>query len=298
MLNSRDIDRLRPDVAANCRAWLELCRAAGLLVLVTGTVRDEEYQQYCFENGTAATPVPSFHGEQAGLAFDFCQNIKGQEYSDSAFFQRAGELGECLTRMVMEPTVYQEMKETIGMKPEDAYFNSGVILMDLARWRAEDVLKKLLDFYGAHAGSLFACDQDTINGALRGRICSLPPKYNFFTNYRYFRYQTLKKLCAAYEEVGEQAFYEAKRAPVVIHYLGDERPWIRGNHNHYKKYYKKYLTRTPWKDMPLTEGKFLYMQLWWCFNQMTRLCPALRLAISRRLGMRVIDARKTGKERK
>ena len=28
MLNSRDIDRLRPDVAANCRAWLELCRAA------------------------------------------------------------------------------------------------------------------------------------------------------------------------------------------------------------------------------------------------------------------------------
>ena len=56
--------------------------------------RDEEYQQYCFENGTAATPVPSFHGEQAGLAFAFCQNIKGQEYSDSTFFQRAGELGE------------------------------------------------------------------------------------------------------------------------------------------------------------------------------------------------------------
>ena len=27
MLNSRDIDRLRPDVAANCRAWLELCRS-------------------------------------------------------------------------------------------------------------------------------------------------------------------------------------------------------------------------------------------------------------------------------
>ena len=59
MLNSRDIDRLRPDVAANCRAWLELCRAAGLLVLVTGTVRDDEYQRYCYEQGTAATPYPS-----------------------------------------------------------------------------------------------------------------------------------------------------------------------------------------------------------------------------------------------
>ena len=94
MLNSRDIDALRPDVAANCHVWLELCKAAGLAVLVTGTVRDEEYQRYCYEQGTAATPVPSFHGEKAGLAFDFCQNIKGKEYSDPAFFQKSGELGE------------------------------------------------------------------------------------------------------------------------------------------------------------------------------------------------------------
>ena len=94
MLNSRDIDALRPDVAANCHVWLELCKAAGLAVLVTGTVRDEEYQRYCYEQGTAATPVPSFHGEKAGLAFDFCQNAKGKEYSDLTFFQKAGELGE------------------------------------------------------------------------------------------------------------------------------------------------------------------------------------------------------------
>ena len=96
MLNSRNIDDLRPDVAANCRRWLSRCREAGLLVLITGTVRDEEYQRYCFEQGTAATPYPSFHGKRAGLAFDFCQNVKGKEYSDLAFFQKAGELGEKL----------------------------------------------------------------------------------------------------------------------------------------------------------------------------------------------------------
>ena len=83
-----------------------------------------------------------------------------------------------------------------------------------------------------------------------------------------------------------------KKKPVIIHFLGDERPWIGGNHNHYGKWYRKYLDMTPWKDMPMQKGKFWYMQLWWCFNQMTRLCPALRLAISRRLGMKVIDNRK------
>ena len=33
--------------------------------------------------------------------------------------------------MIMEPTVYKEMKESIHMEKDDAYFNSGVILMDL-----------------------------------------------------------------------------------------------------------------------------------------------------------------------
>lgn len=50
--------------------------------------------------------------------------------------------------MIMEPTVYKEMKESIDMDKDDAYFNSGVILMDLAGWRRENVLKKLLDFTG------------------------------------------------------------------------------------------------------------------------------------------------------
>lgn len=94
MLNSRDIALLRPDVAANCRVFLEACKDAGLQVLVTATVRDEAYQQYCYDIGAAKTPYPSFHGKKAGLAFDICKNIKDQEYVDLEFFRRCGEIGE------------------------------------------------------------------------------------------------------------------------------------------------------------------------------------------------------------
>ena len=52
-----------------------------------------------------------------------------------------------LAGMVMEPTVYEKMRESIGLKRDDPYFNSGVILMDLEAWRREGVLKALLDFY-------------------------------------------------------------------------------------------------------------------------------------------------------
>ena len=85
MLNSRDIDLLRSDVAANCRIWLERCRAAGLNILITNTVRDQEYQEFLYARGRTRPGsivtngrVPTFHSESAGLAWDFCQNIKGR----------------------------------------------------------------------------------------------------------------------------------------------------------------------------------------------------------------------------
>lgn len=103
MLNSRDINRLRPDVAANCRRWLELCKEAGLNVLVTQTVRDREYQESLYAQGRTKpgnivtnSKVPTFHADSAGLAFDFCKNVKGHEYDDNAFFHKAAALAKGL----------------------------------------------------------------------------------------------------------------------------------------------------------------------------------------------------------
>ena len=94
MKNSRNIDDLRPDVAANCRTLIQMAQRQGLKILVTGTVRDNEYQEYCYRNGTAKTKIPSFHSEKAGLAFDICQNIKGAEYSDLSFFRNVAILAK------------------------------------------------------------------------------------------------------------------------------------------------------------------------------------------------------------
>lgn len=202
------------------------------------------------------------------------------------------EMGRNLVGMVPEPTVYEEMKSQIGLTKDDPYYNSGVLLMNLKGWRQEHVSEMLLQFYGDMGGNLFACDQDTLNGALRGRIMTVSPRYNFLTNYRYFRYQTLAGLNASYEEIGKEEYEAARRHPVVIHYAGDERPWIAGNHNHYRKYYEIYLSRTPWKDTPKETGKEFYMMLYWGMNHLTLLCPPARLWISRHFGMKVIDARK------
>lgn len=201
-------------------------------------------------------------------------------------------LGDNLVGMVMEPTVYKEMKDSLSMGKDEPYYNSGVLLMALEQWRDQDVLGRLLDYYKSHEGRLFACDQDTLNGALRGRILTLPVKYNYFTNYRYFRYSTLCAMCRAYEKTGEDAYREAGRSPVIVHFLGDERPWIAGNHNHFRRLYEHYLGLTPWKGAPKQKGKELYMQMWWAFNRLTWICPPFRRWVSRGLGMKMVDARR------
>jgi hypothetical protein len=94
MLNSRDINLLRADVAVNCRLLVELAAEKGCPVLVTGTVRDDEYQMYCYNNGYSKAKTPSFHAQHAGLAFDICKNVKGQEYSDNNFWKIVGAIGK------------------------------------------------------------------------------------------------------------------------------------------------------------------------------------------------------------
>ena len=101
MINSRDLTLLRDDVERNARLFLQLCEEQGLKVLITQTLRDDEYQAYLYEQGRTRPGSiitngkrTTFHG--AGLAFDICQNIKGQEYNDAAFFVNCAAIAKHL----------------------------------------------------------------------------------------------------------------------------------------------------------------------------------------------------------
>lgn len=101
MLNSRSLDDLRADVRSNVKALLSLCKAKGLNVLITQTKRDNEYQAYLYAQGRTRpgsiitnSKTTTFHG--AGLAIDFCKNVKGHEYADKAFFQNVATIAKGL----------------------------------------------------------------------------------------------------------------------------------------------------------------------------------------------------------
>ena len=185
---------------------------------------------------------------------------------------------------VPEPTIYPSILKQLGLEGDDAfYINSGVLLIDLEQWRREDVGRKLISFYGRNGGRLFCGDQDAINYVLKGRIGCLPLRYNFFTNYRYFRYKTLTGLCRAYSccVPDAKSFREAQSRPAVIHYMGAERPWIRGNRNPYRKAYHFWKEQSLYGGQPETRGQEASMGAYHLMNALTWLFPPCRKWISR-----------------
>lgn len=188
------------------------------------------------------------------------------------------DMGEAVIGAGIEPTVDSKRKEAL-VGPNDLYYNSGVLLINMKKWRQENTGKEILDFYKKHDGKLFAPDQDAINGALKGEIYTLPPKYNYFNIYDQYPYQFLKKLVAPAKYITKQEFDASVKDPVIIHYLGEERPWRIGNTHKYRDDFQKYLAMTDWKGVPDETGWRTYFTCWRVFNAITKPFPALRYKV-------------------
>ncbi len=182
-------------------------------------------------------------------------------------------LGACI-----EATVNIEQRIQLGMT-EIPYVNSGVLLIDLKRWRECDCEKRIISYYKEHDGKLFAPDQDAINGTLKREIYYLPPKYNFYNIYWFYPYKFLKKRMGDVWYYNQEVYQESLDNPLIIHYLGEERPWRKGNHHKYKEDYQKYFDKTPWRGEEEEKGWEVYFMCWDIFNFFMKPFPQVRYKI-------------------
>lgn len=90
------------------------------------------------------------------------------------------------------------------------YANAGVMLVNLQKWRQDQVEEKFFRFIKKHAHQLAYLDQDVLNSVLQEGISYLPLRYNAQVG--------PSPDAAKYNEI-------AARTPVVIHFAGDIKPW-------------------------------------------------------------------------
>lgn len=107
----------------------------------------------------------------------------------------------------------------LGLAPR-AYFNSGVLLMDLDRIRSEGLMTRARELVSP---GLEWPDQDALNLAFAGRWQPLHPRFNaqngLFVNPG-----------PARDAFGRLRAWQARRDPVIRHFEGSEanKPWVRG----------------------------------------------------------------------
>lgn len=134
----------------------------------------------------------------------------------------------------------RQKKEVIGLQKGKAYFNSGVLLINLKKWRQENYTKQILEIINENQFPHH--DQDALNKLFMNNWLTLdlrwniiPPVYNLFPKVLFnklFRKQAL----------------EAKRNPGIVHYAGRYKPWEFALHAGFNDMYYKYLKQTAFAE--------------------------------------------------
>ena len=104
-----------------------------------------------------------------------------------------------------------------------SYFNAGVMLLNLKKWRTNNVSNLLMEIAEKNKSNLKWHDQDVLNIYFQNKFGKLNPIYNKFASKKY---PTL---------------------PIIIHFSGYSKPWHFVNSDPYKYIYWKYLALTPFK---------------------------------------------------
>ncbi|GAB7140735.1 glycosyltransferase family 8 protein [Deferribacterales bacterium RsTz2092] len=100
----------------------------------------------------------------------------------------------------MMPRAY--LAKSLGLKSAENYFNSGVLLLDLAKWRAGDITKKIVRKLSELKNPLWQ-DQDILNAVLSDDLLLLDNRWN--------------------ATIMTPDTYE--REPFIVHYNTSFKPW-------------------------------------------------------------------------
>lgn len=167
---------------------------------------------------------------------------------------------------VTDPTLFEKSDlgyeyDLIGTRPEDGYFNSGVMVADLEQWRKENVAEKILEHIIAHPKFGRFHDQSRLNAYFARRWKSLPLRYNLQARMMGIQLPGLAptdpKLLAA-----------TLADPVLVHFNGPVKPWQGRMFNPFKADYQKVLRNSLWRDWHPKENKLKEFR--WFFGDFRR----------------------------
>ncbi len=148
-------------------------------------------------------------------------------------------LGEQYLAAVPNSYSSQARAQIHKISPPEYYFNAGMMLMNLKKWRFDQISEKVRAFIEQNKDKIEFWDQDGINAIIKNSYVRLPPTYNMLNSF----YEIPAEKETVLNIYGDETFEH----PHIIHFTGSEKPWnILSSHPH-KKLYRFYFHKTPWR---------------------------------------------------
>lgn len=148
-------------------------------------------------------------------------------------------------------------KKLLGMKTSSVYFNSGIMLFNLKKWREDDITEKITRIIKNGKSKFFYEVQDELNVLLEGKIRVLPPRFNCTTGVFLFNYKDMIRYRWPSTKCTEEEFTQARKKPLIVHFTKNQiiqaRPWVEGCVHPYNDYYLDLKADTALKDEALWE---------------------------------------------
>lgn len=123
---------------------------------------------------------------------------------------------------------YRELGLPIGLP----YFNAGVLVLDLARWRRDGIADRALTHLAEHRHQLRLWDQDVLNAVLAGDFRELDPRWN--AQPRIVTTDAPDRVTATPE------------APWIVHFASPSKPWKFECSHPLRALFFESLDRTAW----------------------------------------------------
>lgn len=152
----------------------------------------------------------------------------------------------------------------LGFDDLRGYFNSGIMLMNLALMRAEGSARQLEQYALNPVSIKRLADQDGFNVVCKGRWRPLPLHFNVM--YQLLKYDRFDS------PVNRADLEAARRNPAVLHFCGRDKPWKADCRHPYRAEYLRHRAATPW-----SQGEYRQM------DRLGFLVAALPLALRLRL---------------
>jgi lipopolysaccharide biosynthesis glycosyltransferase len=152
---------------------------------------------------------------------------------------------------------YQELN--IGA--ETPYFNAGVLLFNLDKWRREAISQRVFNYLRKYNHILRFEDQEALNAVLHDDWSEIPARWNQQIVPRFFRAGSNVALPNLIEEG-------------IIHFITGEKPWLAGCEYVERQRFYQYLDRTNWRGWRIKRREEVFVRskramgdLWRSFRQ-------------------------------